>query len=174
PCILSMLFVLSSIWSGSPPQDADKRPGAGLNMEPWLEPEQQDQAAQVDGDNPDKRRDWFLFQRTYPFDSLPKDARRKAWRAHRRTQGITAMAVPPQWTPIGPSPTSPGSLVNNWGLCSGRIDTIAVAPNNSQLVLVGGATGGIWRSVDGGATFVPVSDNQVDLAVGSIKFAPSN
>jgi photosystem II stability/assembly factor-like uncharacterized protein len=60
------------------------------------------------------------------------------------------------------------------GVTSGRVNAIAISPANPQIVLVGGATGGIWRSTDGGNTFVPVSDNQVDLAVGSLAFAPSN
>src|SRR5262249_41901939 len=63
---------------------------------------------------------------------------------------------------------------NNWGLTSGRINAIAVSPANDQLVLVGSATGGIWRSLDGGTTFIPVTDNQVDLAIGSIAFSKSN
>jgi photosystem II stability/assembly factor-like uncharacterized protein len=48
-----------------------------------------------------------------------------------------------------------------------------VSPVNNQLILIGGATGGIWRSVDGGTTFVPTSDTQADLAVQSIAFSPS-
>src|SRR5262249_3133973 len=60
------------------------------------------------------------------------------------------------------------------GFTSGRINAIAVSPTNSQIVLIGSATGGIWRSIDGGNAFNPVSDNQVDLAVGTIAFAPSN
>jgi photosystem II stability/assembly factor-like uncharacterized protein len=57
---------------------------------------------------------------------------------------------------------------------SGRINSIAISPADPKIVLVGAATGGIWRSTDGGETFAPVSDNQVDLAVGYISFAPSN
>jgi len=60
------------------------------------------------------------------------------------------------------------------GQTSGRINTIAISPADPQLILVGGATGGIWRSTDGGDNFVPVSDDQIDLAVGSIAFAPSD
>src|SRR5262249_11303674 len=62
----------------------------------------------------------------------------------------------------------------NMGHCSGRINTIAVSPSDSRIVLIGAATGGIWRSNDGGNSFTPVSDDQVDLAVGSISFARSN
>jgi photosystem II stability/assembly factor-like uncharacterized protein len=57
---------------------------------------------------------------------------------------------------------------------SGRINSIAVSPSDPRIVLVGSGTGGIWRSSDRGATFTPVSDNQIDLAVGSIAFSRSN
>ena len=43
--------------------------------------------------------------------------------------------------------------------------TVAVSPANPEIILVGGATGGIWRSSDGGANFFPVSDDQVDTIV---------
>ncbi len=60
------------------------------------------------------------------------------------------------------------------GAVSGRINEIAISPANNQLILVAGGTGGIWRSTNGGTSFAPVSDNQVDLAVGMMAFAPSN
>jgi photosystem II stability/assembly factor-like uncharacterized protein len=57
---------------------------------------------------------------------------------------------------------------------SGRINAVAVSPADTRVVLVGSSTGGIWRSTDGGANFAPVSDDQSDLAVGWLAFAPSN
>jgi photosystem II stability/assembly factor-like uncharacterized protein len=64
--------------------------------------------------------------------------------------------------------------LSSWGQTSGRVNAVAVSPSNSQVVLVGSSTGGIWRSTNGGASFDAVSDDQVDLAVGSIAFAGSN
>ncbi len=121
------------------------------------------------------REDWFMFRRTYPFAELPADARRQAWLARPadvRRDSLKA-AADQQWRPIGPQPTT-SYFPNNWGLTSGRINSIAVSPSDPQLVLIGAATGGIWRSTNGGTTFTPASDNQVDLAVGSIAFAPTN
>jgi photosystem II stability/assembly factor-like uncharacterized protein len=60
------------------------------------------------------------------------------------------------------------------GLVSGRIDTIAISPADPNIVLVGGGTGGIWRSEDAGNNFVQVTDDQIDLAVGSIAFSQSD
>src|SRR5262249_12520445 len=53
-------------------------------------------------------------------------------------------------------------------------NAIAVSPADPNVILVGSSAGGIWRSSDAGHTFVPASDSQVDLEVGSIAFAPSN
>lgn len=121
----------------------------------------------------EQRRQWFLFQRTFPFDKVPEDARRKAFlsRPTDAKSGNSPTAL--QWQQIGPRPTT-SAFPNNWGLTSGRINAVAVSPSNANLVLIGAATGGVWRSTDGGATFNATSDSQVDLAVGSIAFAPSN
>jgi subtilisin-like proprotein convertase family protein len=117
-----------------------------------------------------ERENWFIQQRKYPFDELPENARRNAWLSRPADADGPETA---NWQSIGPTPTT-GWVSNNWGVTSGRINAIAVAPNNAQLILIGGATGGIWRSANGGTTFSSVSDNHVDLAVGSIAFAPSS
>jgi hypothetical protein len=122
--------------------------------------------------NAEEREDWFIRQRKYPFDELPENARRNAWLARPADAQRDGLAVS-NWQPIGPSPTT-AFFPNNWGVTSGRINAIAVSPTNSQLVLIGAATGGIWRSTNGGTAFTPVSDNHVDLSVGSIAFSPSN
>ena len=120
------------------------------------------------------REEWFHFQRAYPDNDIPPNARLRAWEsAERGGRGrLSAVAVAPRWHSIGPSPTNP--FFGNWGLTSGRINTVAVSPSNSNLVLIGSSTGGIWRSTNGGGSFTPVSDNHVDLAVGSIAFSKSN
>lgn len=122
--------------------------------------------------NAEQRNEWFMQQRMYPFDKIPDEARRKAW-LNRPSDDQDNLLGSVLWQPIGPNPTT-SAFPNNWGLTSGRINSVAVSPANPQLVLVGGATGGVWRSIDGGNTFAPTSDSQVDLAVGSIVFAPSN
>jgi photosystem II stability/assembly factor-like uncharacterized protein len=131
------------------------------------------------GEDIDGRQSWFISKRAYPFKQIPLDARRKAWAARPKSNGAGARGHAGQlqqvWTPIGPAPTiSQSQFQTDWGGTSGRINAVAVSPANPQLVLVGASTGGIWRSEDGGANFVPVSDEQVDLAVSWITFAPGN
>ena len=131
-------------------------------------------AGESSAEDPDARDDWFYFQRTYPSFSLPRDARRAAWESRPRIEinSVTASAAG-KWESIGPSPTSP-IFFYNWGLTSGRINAVAVSPANPRIVIAGSSTGGIWQSTDDGNSFVPVSDDQVDLAVGSISFSKSN
>ena len=128
---------------------------------------------EFEGDG-EKRDDLFISQRMYPFDSFPDEARRRAWESRpQQARMDNGRALTAQWTTIGPTPTTT-LVANNWGVTSGRINAVAVSPANPNLILVGAATGGVWRSVDGGANFAPASDNHIDLAVGSIAFAPSN
>ena len=94
-----------------------------------------------------KREDWFMSQRTYPYTELPADARRRAWLSRPgdvRVLNGNAPATDVQWQSIGPKPTT-SFFPGNWGLTSGRVNAIAVSPSNPQLVLIGAATGGVWR-----------------------------
>ncbi|HYP26136.1 MAG TPA: hypothetical protein VE262_05405 [Blastocatellia bacterium] len=135
------------------------------------------------GDDPNGRREWFTYQRTYPYDTFPAEGRRVAWETALREKaetekaagrkGQARLAATDDWRQIGPSPTK-SAFMNNWGQTSGRINTVAVSPSSPQIVLIGSSTGGIWRSTNGGTSFNPVSDSHVDLAVGSITFSKSS
>ena len=123
-------------------------------------------------ENAEARNEWFMRERTFPTGELPVDARRRAWEERPVARLSESAVAAPVWQSIGPRATE--SEIPNWGLTSGRINAIAVSPSNPQLILIGAATGGIWRSIDGGANFSPMTDTQVDLSVGSIAFAPSD
>lgn len=117
---------------------------------------------EIEAEDIQGRVDWLRFRRTYPYSYLPKNARVNAWKAVTRRKPEPGV----RWRLIGPQPIS-----SEKGTVSGRINAIAVSPANKSLILIGSATGGIWRSQNGGRTFAPVSDNRADLAVGSIAFS---
>ncbi|HEY6331580.1 MAG TPA: hypothetical protein VI756_19805 [Blastocatellia bacterium] len=145
--------------------------GCGERKRPLPTPEPQEAVSESDQDT-HRQEDWFLFQREYPFKTIKEDARRKAWEALKQMQSLTPQSSAPGWSPIGPEATTTDFQADP--LESGRINSIAICPANTQIILVGGSTGGVWRSTDGAATFAPMTDNQVDLAVGSVQFAPSD
>lgn len=78
------------------------------------------------------------------------------------------------WVPLGPAPVatqqtpSPFRQYSGPPPFSGRVTAIAPHPTNAQVAYVGGAVGGLWKTVDGGTTFRPVFDGQDTLAIGSV------
>ena len=73
------------------------------------------------------------------------------------------------WTAIGPAPLgNPGSSV------SGRVTTVVVDPANSNIVYLGAAQGGVWRSLDGGITWTSIFDSAQSMAIGALALAPSD
>lgn len=81
------------------------------------------------------------------------------------------VASPTQWTLIGPRPIKSASAGN---LFSGRARELAVDPRNGNVVYLGAASGGVWKTTDGGANWTPLTDTQPSLAVGSLALDPSN
>ena len=121
-------------------------------------------------------QEWFYQQREYPQGQIPEGALRRAWtyqqeRARELAAAEEAAAISPtQWSFIGPAQTTGG----RWNNVGGRVSSIIVHPNNPNTVFVGGAQGGVWRTTDNGASWTPLTDNQVSLAMGALAFDPTN
>src|SRR5262249_3577573 len=61
--------------------------------------------------------------------------------------------LPPTWTALGPDPIPNGQVQGGSPVpVSGRVTAIAVDPANENIVYVGTAQGGLYRSLDGGST----------------------
>jgi len=57
---------------------------------------------------------------------------------------------------------------------SGRIGAIDAVVSNPNIIYVGAATGGLWKSEDGGLTWMPVFDDQPVSSIGAIAINQSN
>src|SRR5215472_1844671 len=58
---------------------------------------------------------------------------------------------------------------------SGRVAAIAAAKENGRLtVYVGAASGGVWKSINGGTTFKPVFDKEAVQSIGAITIDPQS
>jgi len=91
------------------------------------------------------------------------------------TSSPSAPATGPTWTSIGPAPIPDGqtNLIDaTRNPVSGRVLTIAVHPTNPNIVYVGTAQGGLYRSLNGGLTWTPLMDDALTLAVGSVTIDP--
>src|ERR1700719_531652 len=56
----------------------------------------------------------------------------------------------------------------------GRIDDFAVVESNPNIVFVGVAAGGVWKTTNNGTTWTPVVDKEAVSAIGDIAIAPSD
>ena len=55
-----------------------------------------------------------------------------------------------------------------------RIAAVAGVPGDASVYYAGAASGGIWKSTDGGNRWVPVFDKQPVAAIGALAVAPSD
>jgi photosystem II stability/assembly factor-like uncharacterized protein len=56
----------------------------------------------------------------------------------------------------------------------GRIDDFAVVESNPNIVYVGVASGGVWKTTNNGTTWEPVFDKEAVSSIGDIAIAPSD
>lgn len=57
---------------------------------------------------------------------------------------------------------------------NGRVKSLAVHPTDSDIVYAGAASGGVWKSEDGGQSWRALWDAQESLIIGSLALAPSD
>jgi photosystem II stability/assembly factor-like uncharacterized protein len=79
------------------------------------------------------------------------------------------------WVQLGPTAIPKGQTYSDARvLVTGRITAIVIDPGNPNIIYVGTAHGGVWKTSDGGLNWVPKSDNEVSLAIGALVMDPGN
>ena len=66
------------------------------------------------------------------------------------------------WRSVGPS------------IMGGRVDDFAVAEANPDIVYMAAASGGLWKSTNGGTTWMPIFDDYGTTSIGDVAVSPSN
>src|SRR5579864_3435495 len=121
------------------------------------------------GDRQVNRHDWFWERRRLPdgtiaLDTIARGSRQKRAierqeaeaRAREFRPRVAGPAVPPYWTPLGPSVVANGQASGH-PYVSGRITSLAVGAGGTR-VYAGSANGGIWYSEDSGSTWTPIDE----------------
>lgn len=119
------------------------------------------------------RASWFLARRTVnaEFPTAHYVQVQKAVDAFEKNRLSKSSAVSNSvWTSVGPS-----AIVNTgYHNYTGRIISVNVSPFDTNVVLIGTAGGGIWKSTNGGIGWSPRSDNLGSLAVSCFARHPSD
>jgi hypothetical protein len=82
-----------------------------------------------------------------------------------------------RWVPHGPGPTTFGQVEGiTEGQVVGALHDIAPHPTDPDVIYVGGAGGGVWRT-SSARTFnphwEPLTDDQESLSIGALEFDPT-
>ncbi|MEM7535275.1 MAG: hypothetical protein AAF639_24070, partial [Chloroflexota bacterium] len=139
-------------------------------------------ATQDPDGGPRQAFEWFWRQRAYPLNTVPFDANNRAFRQARAqlAQVQAASVNMPVWESMGPAPLLDAHMGTNVDgdvvrqTAAGRVTALAIPPSDSDTIYVATSTGGLWKSTDGGDSFVPLTNDRVEYAFQSLVIDPQN
>ncbi|MBK7083269.1 MAG: PKD domain-containing protein [Flavobacteriales bacterium] len=117
-----------------------------------------------------ERERWFWEQRTYPSGLRPMPGHyQREW---RQLKARAPLAAPKSaaWQQLGP--VSWGTTSYNPG--NGRVNCIAIAPQDHDVIYVGTPAGGLWRSLDAGVTWSSFGQDLPSIGVSGIALHPTD
>lgn len=106
--------------------------------------------------------DYFYAQRSYPYNRIDYAAYQNSASAFRSQLNSSKVNSLAPWLYAGP---------NNIG---GRIVDIEMHPTNQNIAYLGAASGGIFKTINGGADWLPVFDSQSAMSIGDLAISQSN
>lgn len=115
-----------------------------------------------------KRFEWFMEPRVSSSGEFNAGALWEEWsryNAHRKLNRTNQIVS--NWSLIGPVAIPAGG-------CAGRLNCIEIDPSNSNVIYVGAANGGLWKSTNGGNSWSTATDNIPTLSISDIAVDPSN
>ena len=111
-------------------------------------------------------------QQVKPWVAVPSLSATVPAKVPRRASTTADVAAPLSstvWTSWGPSP-----LISGSGTVSGRLAGVAAHPILANTIYVAAAGGGVWKTIDGGTNWTPLTDAQTTLSMGAIAVAATN
>ncbi len=120
---------------------------------------------------------FWIGDRAYPKDRVDVKAYLQALQHRDRMPAFNASDAPggAAWEYVGPKNFGvPYRTYHGLPPVSGRVGAIAVDPSSPNIVYLGGANGGVWKSTDAGANWTPLTDHWPTIHVSSLAIDPSN
>lgn len=125
--------------------------------------------------NPFRRFEWFYRQRALPNDTIPlyKYVNERNREIQKIKNGEYRENIIP-WVSVGPNGIQNPSWCSHWGVSSGRVRAVAIDPNDPLTVYIGAASGGIWKTTNGGEGWSDIGSDLESLVFGAIAIDPAN
>ena len=93
------------------------------------------------------------------------------YNASVNNEGLAARTTVGTWEEMGPTYWN---ATSSWNPGVGRITSLAVEETNLDHIIIGGETGGVWKSMDGGSTWSVLTDNLSNIDVYALTIDPSD
>ena len=115
----------------------------------------------------------FLEKRMPKNGIFPANAQFIEWRKEKEKYVNSKLNNSSNWQALGPFDT-PIILSNGKKRGNGRINCIEFDPIDPDIIWVGSPSGGLWKTIDGGDTWITNTDNLPVIGISSIVIHPAN
>jgi photosystem II stability/assembly factor-like uncharacterized protein len=139
--------------------------------ETWAQGHDRDDAA---------REAWTRSYRAMRFGDgeIAPDAQLTGYRAFGQLPPAQQFGADAAWRALGPLGLFANQETFNGAfggqIKAGRITSVAIHPSDGRTLIVGSASGGVWRSPNGGYSWSALTDSHCSLAIGAVAVDPVN
>lgn len=152
--LLAALVLLAGLAVAASPPPPDRSLTDLERLSRYFEDHPELKTRRSTGWKPYNRAVWFTSSRMENGRPVSSQARWDVWEAKKERE--TRRLDNPAWFEIGPTNMS------------GRILALAFHPTDPATVYVGAASGGLWKTTDGGDTWAPKTDGIPSVAIGGV------
>ena len=123
----------------------------------------------------EKGKGWKQFKRWENFMSPRVDANGlitcNIWKEWQKSLNLSS-SNNANWMALGPTDVPLLSSGQRRGV--GRVNVVDFHPTNPDIMFIGAPAGGLWKTIDGGLNWVPLTDHLPNLGVSDIAIDPTN
>ena len=178
-CIISLFvaaagFLKAQPWMQAPYMNSDKSNANFYDVKNAFNEWSQDKnLKKTKGIKPYKRWEWFWESRVYPTGQAPDPSISWYESMKFRKNADEKSTQSTMWVSLSPNniPITRDSM-DIIGM--GRINCIAFHPLDTSILFVGASQGGVWKSVDGGNSWMNLTDNLPLIRISHIAVHPQN
>lgn len=119
-----------------------------------------------------RRVEWFVESRGLDRVDRADLRRRQAVNQARIMRDVELSQGLQPWRLMGPE----SMTMLDWvmGPVAGRVSAVAVHPTDEDVIYLGAASGGLWKTVNGGASWMPIFDDVGTQTIGAITIDPAS